>query len=200
MTRLERIWQLSKRVVFEDDTSSLSQADDDGTFNNSLQLIDLPSNEGSCRFCRTYANDVGSDECPMCLAMQQERVRIAKKAVSSKLEAANIRALAGSTFRTMQQENRSLHRIKHSKHETRIPLVARLDLRLDNQIPRLFVIVPVDLKHGWKHPKTWLRRPVATKYQLFFIFLWSHLPSDETGNQGGCLQDMDGQDCPSVGC
>jgi hypothetical protein len=31
------------------------------------------------------------------------------------------------------------------------------------------VIVPEALKNGWKHPRTWLRRQVATRYNLFFI-------------------------------
>jgi serine/threonine protein kinase len=173
MNRLERIWQGSKQIELEDMSDNGSKIEEESfIFNESLQLVsqfeDATVDEYTCPRCRTYANEVGEDFCPLCSALQHERFRISK-AVSSNLKAQPTGAPLKNSLHSLRSENRSLHHIKHGKHDKNMPLVSHLDLRLDNQIPRLFVIVPADLKNGWKHPKVWLRRRVATKYNLYFI-------------------------------
>jgi hypothetical protein len=171
MNRLERIWHGSKQIELDAMSDNGSKIEEESLIlNESLQLVsqyeDVKVDEYTCPRCRTYANEVGEDFCPLCSALQQERFRISK-AVSSHLKAQPMAPL--NSLRSSRSENRSLHHIKHGRHHKNMPLVSRLDLRLDNQIPRLFVIVPADLKNGWKHPKVWLRRHVVTKYNLYFI-------------------------------
>lgn len=172
MNRLERIWQASKQIALDDMSDNGSRVDDEASIlNESLQLVsqfkDVSADEYTCPQCRTFANEVGEELCPLCNALKQERFRISK-AVSSNLKADPTAPLRNDLLSSRLQ-NHSLHHIKHGKHVKNKPLVAHLDPRLDSQIPRLFVIVPVDLKHGWKHPKAWLRRHVATRYHLYFI-------------------------------
>jgi hypothetical protein len=50
-----------------------------------------------------------------------------------------------------------------------LPFLAHLDLRLNNEIPRTFLLVPADIKSGWQHPRSWLRSNVQKKYYLFFV-------------------------------
>ena len=108
-----------------------------------------------CRLCRTYTADEGFEECLMCIALQNERDAIAK-AVSSELNADSLSV-------------QDFHYPHHAVVDATLPFSSHIDLRLNNPIPRLFGIVPEALKGGWKHPKTWLRRQVATRYNLFFI-------------------------------
>eukprot|EP00544_Gedaniella_sp_CCMP2646_P015477 CAMPEP_0202503394 /NCGR_PEP_ID=MMETSP1361-20130828/41628_1 /ASSEMBLY_ACC=CAM_ASM_000849 /TAXON_ID=210615 /ORGANISM="Staurosira complex sp., Strain CCMP2646" /LENGTH=1063 /DNA_ID=CAMNT_0049136599 /DNA_START=154 /DNA_END=3348 /DNA_ORIENTATION=+ len=157
--RLERIWQACKHEV-DDQSGALEGvrtiADED-VFNMSLQSVahDIDS---ACRLCRTYATEVGFEECPLCLTLHQQRLHIAKT-VSSKLDAMAI-----------SPEDCSGHNNGQEQRESCLPSVlTRMDLRLNNPIPRLFIIVPTDLVQGWRHPKTWLRRDVPTRYSLFFI-------------------------------
>ena len=109
-----------------------------------------------CSMCRTYTADEGFGECLMCLALQQQRDVIAKT-VSSKLNADS------SLVQNFHYPKR------HVQADSYLPFSLHIDSRLNNPIPRLFGVVPEALKHGWKHPKTWLRRQVATKYNLYFI-------------------------------
>jgi hypothetical protein len=90
----------------------------------------------------------------MCIALQDERDAIAR-AVSAELDADSFGVQELKYPRNVQGDS-SLSS-------------PSMDLRLNNPIPRLFVIVPEALKNGWKHPRTWLRRQVATRYNLFFI-------------------------------
>ncbi len=108
----------------------------------------------TCRLCRTYSADEGCDVCLMCIALQDERDAIAR-AVSAELDADSFGVQELKYPRNVQGDS-SLSS-------------PSMDLRLNNPIPRLFVIVPEALKNGWKHPRTWLRRQVATRYNLFFI-------------------------------
>lgn len=174
MNRLEKVWQECKQEV--DDEASVYEEDrtiaDEDAFTESLQSVANLGGSGAvdssaCRLCRTYATEVGYEECPLCLALQQQRLRIAA-AVSSKLDAKST-APSDRTFHAMRAENRSLQNIRQEQKDSSLPVLSRLDLRLNNSIPRLFIVTPADLKHGWKHPKTWLRRPVPTKYHLYFI-------------------------------
>ena len=171
MNRLEKIWQTCKQEV--DDENNVFEDDrtiaDEDAFNESLQSVaNLGGGiESACRLCRTYATEVGFEECPLCLALHQQRLRIAK-AVSSKLDAKSV-APANRSFHAMRDENRSLQNIRQEQKDSSLPVLSRMDLRLNNPVPRLFIIVPTDLSKGWKHPKTWLRRRVPTRYSLFFI-------------------------------
>jgi hypothetical protein len=66
--------------------------------------------------------------------------------------------------------------ILHEKASATIPVLAHLDILLNNQVPRLFLLVPADLKNGWMHPRSWLRRKNQTTYHLFFICAETHQP------------------------
>jgi serine/threonine protein kinase len=50
-----------------------------------------------------------------------------------------------------------------------LPVLAHLDRRLNNQVPRTFVLLPADILNGWQHPRSWLRSNVQRKYYLFFV-------------------------------
>jgi serine/threonine protein kinase len=69
--------------------------------------------------------------------------------------------------------NRLLEEV-NNKMDSMLTVLAHLDRRLNNHIPRSFVLIPADIRSGWKHPKSWLRSTVQTKYYLFFVCAASH--------------------------
>lgn len=133
--------------------------DEEATMEESMMVsrTDVVVDASTCQLCRTYTADEGSDECLMCLALREQREVIAKT-VSIELDA-----------------DPSALRHFHYPHKeptdslVRAPFSPHIDVRLDNPVPRLFCIVAQGLKGGWKHPRLWLRRQVATRYNLFFI-------------------------------
>jgi len=165
--RLGAVPKEADSVQEDDDASSEGETLGEGTVGDStindslaappspISRSNSPIHAPTCRLCRTYTADESCEECLMCLALQDERDIIAK-AVSSELDAGT---LAVQDF----------HYPHHVQVDKSLPFTAHIDLRLNNPIPRLFGIVPEALKGGWKHPKTWLRRQVATRYNLFFI-------------------------------
>jgi Protein kinase domain len=54
------------------------------------------------------------------------------------------------------------------KIDMMLPVLAHMDVRLNNQVPRMFVLLPADIVSGWKHPKSWLRSMVQKKFYLYF--------------------------------
>lgn len=52
--------------------------------------------------------------------------------------------------------------------------LARFDMLFINKVPRLFIIVPVDIKSGWRHPASWMHNMIGTTYNLFFLCDVSH--------------------------
>jgi Ankyrin repeats (many copies) len=60
------------------------------------------------------------------------------------------------------------------KLDSTLPVLARLDRHFNNEVPRLFIIVPADIKSGWKRPKSWLKSNFSTKYYLYFLCEVSH--------------------------
>ena len=54
-----------------------------------------------------------------------------------------------------------------------LPLLSRFDIRLNNPVPRLFIIVPLAMKSGLKDPTTWLRSSHRTRYCLYFVCIHS---------------------------
>jgi len=66
-------------------------------------------------------------------------------------------------------ERRRQYRMREWHIATIMDALSRLDVRLINTIPRLFVILPAGHQNGWKKPKSWLRSKVKTTFHLFFI-------------------------------
>jgi ankyrin repeat protein len=75
-----------------------------------------------------------------------------------------VRQIAVSTTKTIR-----LVEDMSNKIDSTLPVLARLDRRLNNPIPRLFILVPADINSGWTHPKSWLRSKLQRKYYLFFV-------------------------------
>jgi hypothetical protein len=53
-------------------------------------------------------------------------------------------------------------------------VLAHLDRRFINEVPRQFLIIPADHQRFLEHPRSWLRRKGFTKYYLFFVCEVSH--------------------------
>lgn len=62
------------------------------------------------------------------------------------------------------------------KLDAALHVLAQLDRRINNEVPRLFILLPADLKSGWKRPKSWLRSKALTKFNLFFVCAVSFKP------------------------
>ena len=60
-----------------------------------------------------------------------------------------------------------------AKFDASLPILSRLDIRLNNAVPRLFIIVPLAMKSVLKEPKTWLRRHYRTRYCVYFVCIHS---------------------------
>jgi serine/threonine protein kinase len=50
-----------------------------------------------------------------------------------------------------------------------LPVLAHLDRRLNNEIPRTIFLLPADIKSCCKHPRSWLSSLALKKYYLFFV-------------------------------
>jgi hypothetical protein len=48
-------------------------------------------------------------------------------------------------------------------------VLSHLDARLNNPVPRHFLLVKAELPNGWKHPREWLGSKANTMYRLYFV-------------------------------
>ena len=83
--------------------------------------------------------------------------------------------LSGITHLRRQSESSfAVLQALHSKLDTALRMLAHLDNRLNNPIPRLFILVPAEPKKGRRHARSWLRSKFVNKYHLYFICAHSH--------------------------
>jgi hypothetical protein len=105
-----------------------------------------------CSICRTMLVARPSKTCVMCLFLDKARSQW------SKMLSQSLAPVKASLDRLCEQV------------EAANPVLARLDARLNHQIPRLFLLVPADSKSSDpENPLVWLRNKVQTRYYLFFI-------------------------------
>jgi serine/threonine protein kinase len=133
-----------------------------------------------CSTCRTLSSVPSHTICALCLCREDIR-----KGFADIMVASSMNQLAGSLSVDVlsdkiveglgerldpklnvisQQLDGVIERI-----DAAIPVLAHLDRRLNNEIPRTFLLVPADIKRGWQNPRSWLRSNVQKKYYLFFV-------------------------------
>jgi serine/threonine protein kinase len=98
----------------------------------------------------------GFDACPTCKAFP-----IIRRS-SSCIWCENQKRLETMVFATQEMVLKTQDMVAAQN-----PVLAHLDVRLNNPVPRLFVLVPAT---GWgQGPRSWWRSQVQVKYYLFFI-------------------------------
>ena len=102
--------------------------------------------EDRCTFCRTFPPVSPSSICAVCKSAEERRAQV---------------SFCGETTTNVAATN--------AKLGVSLPLLSRLDTRLNNPVPRLFLIVPLAFKSGLKDPDDWLRNPHRTRYFLYFL-------------------------------
>jgi serine/threonine protein kinase len=103
-----------------------------------------------CSTCRTFNCVPQHSICVLCLCREDIRKEFAR--------------LDPQLNVMRQQLDAVIERI-----DAALPVLAHLDRRLNNEIPRTFLLVPADIKSGWKNPRSWLRSRALKKYYLFFV-------------------------------
>jgi serine/threonine protein kinase len=158
---LERIWQSCNPH------DNLDMDDDAWSLNKSLQSISDSSgtDDSVCQICRSFAVEVGYDECPLCLALHVQRV-VKAKAVPRELDA-KYTAPAVKKYKSFRSEARSLYDFQEEKSSD--PLLPIRDLRLNHSLPRLFVLLPADDTVRELLPSMWLRSTVPMRMNLYFV-------------------------------
>jgi hypothetical protein len=109
------------------------------------QRFELKSQD-KCKFCRTFPPVASQSVCSVCKSAAERRAQM---------------SFWGEARQNVAAAN--------GKLDTSLPLLGRLDIRLNNPVPRLFLIVPLAMKSGTKDPNAWLRTPHRTRYCLFFV-------------------------------
>ena len=162
LNRLEKSWQTCQQ-----NESQATTQDDDylDSVQGSLQLVPDAADDSVCRICRTYAVEVGFQECQLCLALQQQRVAIAE-AVPIELDA-NYTAPAIEQFTSMRSMSSYVSQPQQQQSDD--SLLPIRDLRLNHSIPRLFVMIPAHRSDNELLSPGWLQASVPTRFHLFFI-------------------------------
>jgi serine/threonine protein kinase len=124
----------------------------------------------TCSTCRTVRIIPPQEICALCLFHQQVREMVRQKlerfhptleGLGKQVEDVSNPTLEGLS-KQMQDVSKKL--------DLTLPVLAYFDRRLNNQIPRTFLLLPGDIKSGWKStPRSWLRNKVPQKYNLFFV-------------------------------
>jgi serine/threonine protein kinase len=130
----------------------------------------------TCSTCRTMPSILPHKICALCLFRKEIRHEFSNIVVVSQppefpaMDALSkqIEDLGRKFDPTLEGLSKQMQDVS-KKLDSTLPVVAQLDRRLNNQIPRTFFLLPGDIKSGWKHPKSWLRSKVQKKYYLFFV-------------------------------
>jgi serine/threonine protein kinase len=138
---------------------------------------DVPSSTSSggpvmCSTCRTFNSVPHHSICALCLCREDIRKGFANMVSSSINQSPgglSVDALSDKIVLDLGQKldpklDDIIRRI-----DAALPVLAHLDRRLNNQVPRTFLLVPADVKRGWQHPRSWLRSNLQKKYYLFFV-------------------------------
>jgi hypothetical protein len=103
-----------------------------------------------CKFCRTLPPMSLQSVCAVCKSGEERRAQM-----------------------SFWDETRRHFSATNAKLNASHPLLSRLDIRLNNPVPRLFIIVPLSMKRALTHPKAWLRSKHRTRYCLYFVCIHS---------------------------
>jgi serine/threonine protein kinase len=130
----------------------------------------------SCSNCRTMPIMKPHEICALCLFRKEIRKEFANIVVVNQapefpaMDALQkqIEDLSNKFDPTLEGLRKQMEDM-NKKLDLTLPVMAQLDRRLNNQIPRTFFLLPGDIKSGWKHPRSWLRSKVQKKYYLFFV-------------------------------
>lgn len=122
---------------------------------NSMVADSSTASEKVCSICRTFlVSSTGSSICFFCAARQNER-----KILQSIL----------TNVKEGRSENQEFHEFATQKITGAMTVFSRLDLRINNPIPRLFILLPAEQTATWHDPKSWLRRNVQDLFHLYFV-------------------------------
>lgn len=133
-----------------------------------------------CSTCRTFNSIPLHSICALCLCREDIR-----KGFSDMVSIAMLQSSSGAPA-VEELSNRIVHdlgkkfdpKLDHlnqqmdgvlDRIDAALPVLAHLDRRLNNQVPRTFVLLPADVLSGWTHPRSWLRNNDQKKYYLFFV-------------------------------
>lgn len=105
-------------------------------------------NSDQCAYCRTHPTYETYQICLFC---------IISEAIKQNLD-------------PLAHEIRDIGRNVTSANQ----VLARLDRRFSNEVPRLFILIPADSKRFRDQPIAWLKSKGFTKYYLFFVCEDSH--------------------------
>jgi serine/threonine protein kinase len=132
-----------------------------------------------CTTCRTFNSIPHRSVCVLCLCREDIRKGFSEMVCVAVSQSSGGPAMEELSDRIVHDLGKKLDpKLTDLSHQiggviTRIdaalPVLAHLDMRLNNQVPRTFLLVPADIKSGWQHPRSWLRSNVQTKYYLFFV-------------------------------
>jgi serine/threonine protein kinase len=165
MRTLQQVWRACVTETKADDDLRSSAEQEEITEVNmamdSLRIDAGTSDTTKCRLCRTYVAFVDGAECALCLLLQGQRnLQQAMFYVHSEQR---------KGFATTQAHLDKGLSATDAKLSKMIPVLLRLDVRLNNSVPRLFVLVPAELKNGWVHPRAWLHSKIQNKFCLYFV-------------------------------
>jgi hypothetical protein len=130
-----------------------------------------------CDTCRTMPAVPACNVCSLCLFRSEMRDAFTSLVSSSQ---APITAAMKNLGMQVESFSKAMDPVRldglskqietvSQKIDATIPVLAHVDRRLNNPVPRMFILIPADMKRGWKHPRSWLRSKVQTKFYLFFV-------------------------------
>ena len=109
------------------------------------QCYSRTKDAAKCKLCRTFFPVSPQNVCALCKSAEERRARM--------------------SFGGLAAINDKLH--------ATCPLLAPVDARLNNFVPRHFVIMPLCIKSGTKDPKAWLCSHHRSRYLLYFVCVHS---------------------------
>jgi serine/threonine protein kinase len=133
------------------------------------------SNE-PCATCRTMPAIPSHEQCVVCVFRKEIRELFASsvsinmatiEGLSRQMQTLGVN-LTNQIWTSATGTNQLVQSVS-TKMDSALSVLACLDLRLNNQVPRTFILVPADIKNGWKCPRSWLCSHVQTKFYLYFV-------------------------------
>jgi hypothetical protein len=131
-----------------------------------------PEGEALCSICRSAARAPRKHLCFTCSWRVESRKetnrRIAALEAIVSTFCAEHRVVWNETRQSLARTHKLLG-VTHEKIEAMIGVLSHLDVRLNNPVPRLFLLVEAEHPNGWKHPREWLGSQALDKYRLYFV-------------------------------
>jgi hypothetical protein len=115
-----------------------------------------------CTTCRTTQSMPKCDHCFACYSCEQRR---------------------NSTSEIIRNLCKLTAKVEHLSHqienvgqmvESTLPVLACLDQKLNNKVPRTCLLVPAESEGVWQDPKAWIHSVTHKRFKLFFVCPVSH--------------------------